>query len=186
MVSNFIPIILLLLLSAVLYAVFISPQYGDAKARFNHITELEEALSHSDLLQERRDELLAQKNSIPQEQQNLVDKQVAEYSSESVVTFILSLNNLLLNSGFGGDEYIIGAEQKDLDGIVLIPITFNFETVEYAEILRFIGVLENWERGIRIVSIRINTSSEERDADSTRVNAVVLIEALFSEEGAVQ
>ena len=183
MSRTIITIISFLFCSAVLYAAFISPQYHGALARYEYIGQLNEALSQSSQLQAHRDDLVAQKNSIPEQQQRLIDRQVSPHASDSVVTFILSLNELLALNGFSSESYSIENSITNVsDDIVLLPILFSLENIEYTTALRFIAMFERWERGVQIASIRISQNDVEQ-VSGTQVNMVMTIQALFSHGG---
>ena len=185
--KNNLPLLLLLIIfSAALYAFVSVPMYGAAMAKYDHIEHLLGTLQQGEELQGRRDELLSQRNNIPRDKRDLLERAIVRYSFSEVVRFMIGFNAMLGGSAFGSDvPYSLGGERKDADGVTVIPITFNFEDIPYREVGRFINHLRRWERGVRIVSVRISAGSEG-DSESTAsvggIRATITIEALFSDK----
>ena len=179
--TNRLLILLLLTLSAALYSFLVAPTFSLVLAKYDFVNSLKNVLSQAEALQERRDELLNQKNSVPTRQRELLQESIAPYSKSEVVRFILALEVLLLRSGLGSDvPYTIGREKKEEDGLTVVPVTFNFDRIRYATLLNFIGQLSRWDRGARIGSVRI--LSADIASDPSAVRASVTIEALFLQE----
>ncbi len=181
MTNRFLPILLLLALSATLYAFIIVPVSGTARTKYKFVNNLQEVLSQAEELHRRRDELLAQKNSVPVQQREMLKRSISPHNYSEVVRFVIALETVIGRSGLGADiPYTIGREKKEENGLIVVPITFNFDRIGYADLLRFIERLRDWDRGARIVSVRILSS--DSDTGTSTVRASITIEGLFLEE----
>ena len=180
--KNNLPLILLfIILSAALYAFVTLPMYGASKAKYDHIEHLQETLLQGEELQEKRDTLLSERNSISQDKRNLLERAIVRYSFSEVVRFVIALNAMLGDTTFGAaTPYSMGAEQPGADGVITIPITFVFDNIFYYEVAGFINKLREWERGVRIVSLQITSGGDESEEVDGNINATITIEALFS------
>ena len=179
--KNNLPVLLLLIIiSAALYAFVSVPMYGAARAKYDHIEHLQETLMQGEELQERRDMLLSQRNGISRDKRDLLERAIVRYSFSEVIRFMIGFNAMLSENPFGSNApYSLGGESRRGDGTVVIPITFNFDDIRYPEIGEFINHLRRWERGVRIVSLQITSAGGEGDTE-TDIRATMSIEALFS------
>lgn len=175
-------IFLFILLSAILYAVIIAPQLSLTMGRYDHLQALTMLISQGEELQQQRDALLAQKNTIPTWKRDLLESARAPYSSEEVVRFVLDLNVLLVQSSLGATTpYTVGAKQQSGGAnAVVVPIAFSFSTIEYDQLRLFLDRLSQWDRGVRVRSVQISSSQTGTGSD-TAVQASVTLEALFSD-----
>ena len=165
-----------------LYSQVISPWLGGALAKYEHIENLQMVLAQGQDLQKRGDALRSEKNTIPESQQALINNAVPEHSPGNVALFLIALDNLIeKRSGLPLDtRYTIGTEREGDDGVVLLPISFNFGEVSYDILRRFITNLQRWDRGVRIQSMQIGLPADEDLAERGFVRATIAIEALFS------
>ena len=181
MKQNPLLITLLILFAAVLYATIIAPQLQIVLGRYDHLQALRDLISQGEALQEQRDQLQAQKNTIPSWKRDLIENAKMQYSSEEVVRFVIDLNALLVRSALGASTpYTVGVEQRDASGSVTVPIAFSFPNIEYEQLLLFLERLSTWDRGVNVQSVQIS-ASQTGTASDTAVQATVAIEALFSE-----
>ncbi|MDE0243299.1 MAG: hypothetical protein OYG31_01115 [Candidatus Kaiserbacteria bacterium] len=180
MSNYFVKALILLLFSAIAYAVFIGPWYAEARATYDHVQHLEDVISQVQELGERRDELQAEFNSIPPNKTALIQNAVPPHSSENVILFFLSLDAFITQSGLPTDTaYTIDPEEVNPDtGMVAIPIQFNFEVIDYDLFRRIIDNFQRWERAVQITSVHMWPSSSDQFGNTIR--ASIEIEALFS------
>lgn len=180
MSNYFVRALVLLLVSAVVYAAFLSPWYTEARATYDHVQYLETVISQVQDLSKRRDELQAQFNSVPPNKVSLIRNAVPPHSSENVILFFLALDAFVAQSGLPSDTpYIIEPEKTNPDtAIVTIPIRFDFEVINYDLLKGVIENLQRWERAVQITSVQVWSAADGRFSDTVR--ASVEIEALFS------
>lgn len=172
---------LFIIIAGILYSQFIKPWYGTAIIRQEHIDRLREVFSKGEVLQERRDALLAEFNAIRPDTVQRVREAIPEHSSSNVVRFFIELNQLLQISGLPLDTaYGIGGERSESETVVAVPVTFTFTDMNYSVLRSFIVKLQQWSRGVRIVSVQIDASSNDTGGTGT-VDAIIVIEALFSQ-----
>ena len=176
--NKFLQAVLLIFISAVLYAFVIMPMYTSATKKDEHVVYLEGLLQEGEKLQQRRDALLEMKNRVSPEKRELLEQAITKYNSEEVVKFVIALNDLLANSALGrGTPFDIGTASELGNQIVAVPFVFNFGDIEYNLLLSFIETLRQWERGLRVTSIRITAST---GSSSSNVQATIETEGLFT------
>ena len=181
MKNNFLISILLILLSALLFATFSKPWFQLAQAKYTHISDLRGVLAQAESLQQKRDVLQSTYNSISPGRINLVKNSIPEHSPSNIIRFLLALNSLIQVSGFPSNtSYSVGAEKEDSEIVIAVPITFNFAEVDYNQLLRFISNLQRWERGTKIASLRIEPPVNDATGQSNSVRALLVVDALFS------
>ena len=170
------------MLAAFLYSQFAGPWYEAMRMKQEHIDTLHEAFRRGEELQVRRDELLAEFNTIDPGLVRTMHDAVPEHSPENVVQFFIALNRMIQLSGLPYDTaYSIGAERVDSGVATVIPVTFSFSGINYGVLRSFIGRLRQWSRGVRVVSVQISAAVDDVGGRTDSVDAVVVIEPLFSE-----
>ena len=182
MKNSFLFSVVFVVITAGLYSQIIKPWLGDALTKYNQIEDLRSVFAEGQNLQIRRDALRSDLNAIPVTQQNLIQNAIPEHSPGNVILFLLALDTLIKErSGLPLDtKYTVGLEQDGTEGVVLLPIAFNFGEVSYDVLRQFIQNLQRWERGVRIQSIQIGVPADEDLAERGFVQASISIEALFS------
>ena len=182
MKNTFLFSVIFILVAVGLYSQLVSPWLGGALAKYEYIENLRMVFAQGQDLQTRSDTLRSEKNTIPESQQALVENAVPEYSPGNVALFLLALDVLIKGrSGLPLDtKYAVGTEREGEDGVVLLPISFNFGEVSYDILRRFITHLQRWDRGVRIQSMQIGLPADEDLAEQGLVRANIAIEALFS------
>ena len=179
--NNFLIATLLVISAALLYMLFIKPWFITAQEKYSHIQQLNGLLQSADQIQQKRDELQAQKARLPEEKERRIREAVPENTPENKIQFFISLDKMLAQSGFAPDiSYAVGAEQKEGDSGVIIPVSFSFGQVSYDIIRGFINNLQRWERSVRIRSVKIN-SGGAFETPQLIGGAVIVIEVLFSD-----
>ena len=173
-------ILLFLLLSAVLYAALLRPQFVVLQGRYEHLQTLTAIISQGEELQKQRDLLQAERNAVATWKRDLLENSKRPYTSEEVVQFVISLNSILLRSSLGAQTYSVGSPQNDGVGTIIVPITFNFSTIEYDLLKQFLLQLSQWDRGARIQSLRISAPQTGAGSD-TALQATLVVEGLFSD-----
>ncbi len=165
-----------------LYSQIIKPWLGDALTKYNQIEDLRSVFAEGQNLQVRRDALRSELNTVSVPRQNLIKNAVPEYSPGNVILFLLALDSLVKErSGLPLDtKYTVGSEREGAEGVVLLPILFNFGEISYDVLRQFIQNLQRWERGVRIQSMQIGVPADEDLAERGFVQASISIEALFS------
>lgn len=170
---------LFILLSAMLYALFIKPWYSTALIKYEHIDDLKEVFTQGGELQAVRDELQDEFNDIHEIKKDLVRTAIPKYSPGNIILFLLALEDLLGKSGLPLDtNYGVGGEKTEAEKIVL-PVSFSFGEISYRSLRNFIGNLQQWERGVRIRSVQISAPVNSDAAQRGVVRATIVIEALF-------
>ena len=183
MSNYFIRSMIFLLFSGVLYAALMHPWYVEARAKHDHVQFLNEVLAQVNSLNRRRDELLSEFNSIPQNKVALIRNAVPPHSPKNVILFLLALDVFVAQSGLSSDTpYAIGSEETNPEtSTVAVPIQFDFSAVDYDVLTRFIANLQRWERAVRIESVTVSAISGDGRLPNA-VRASVSIHALFSSE----
>ena len=169
-----------MLFSATLYALFISPWYGTARVKYDHINDLREVFAQGERLQATRDKLQNDYNSIFEDKRDLIENAVPAHSPKNVVLFLLALDELIRISGLPLDtSYSVGSEREQ-SGVIILPISFSFSNISYNLLRRFMENLQRWERGGRIRSVQISLPADSDSAQQGFVRGTIIIEALFS------
>ena len=184
MKHSFLFSVVFIIVAVGLYSQVLNPWLGDALAKNAHTEDLRSVFAEGQNLQVRRDALRSELNAISSARQDLVRNAVPEYSPGNVILFLLALDSLVKErSGLPLDtKYAVGVEQADGggEGVVLLPISFNFGEISYDALRRFIQNLQRWERGVRIQSMQIGLPADEDLAERGFVQASISLEALFS------
>ena len=182
MKNSFLLSVIFIFISAGLYSQVIRPWFGNAYAKYEQIESLRSVFLQGQELQIKRDKLRSDLNTVSIAQQNLVKNAIPEYSPGNLVLFLLALDQLMKKrSGLPLDtKYSVGTERKGENGVVILPVSFNFAEVSYNILRQFIGNVQRWERGVRIQSIQIGLPANEDLAEQGFVRATINVEALFS------
>lgn len=180
MSSQFTRALLFLIFSALLYALLIYPWYVEARAKYDQIQYLNTVLLQIEAVNQKRDSLLSEFNSIEWNKVALINNAIPPHSETNVILFHLALKTFIAQSGLPSDtRYGIGSEQKDAETeMVTIPIRFSLDPIDYNVLMNFISNLQRWERMVRIESVQIYAASDDQRPNAVR--ALIQTQALFS------
>lgn len=174
--------IVFVLVSVILYAVFIQPWYVSANEKRAHLDQLHGVLRQVTELQVLHDELSDERNNFGGDAVELLEKVIPPHTPENVLLLHLTLDRLMRESGLAADTaYTIGEGTRGTGAIVAIPVSFSFSSVDYHVLRRFMNLLRDWMRGARVVTAQIGSpeSSPEGGAGSNFVSASIATEVLF-------
>ncbi|MCY4577382.1 MAG: hypothetical protein OXB96_03120 [Candidatus Kaiserbacteria bacterium] len=182
MKNSFLFSVIFVIIAAGLYSQIMYPWITNALTKYQQIEDLRSVFAQGQDLQVRRDALRSELNAVPASQQDLVRNAIPEYSPGNIVLFLLALDALMKEkSGLPLDtKYVVGTEQEDGAGAVLLPVSFTFGEISYDSLRRFMQNLQRWERGVRIRSVQVGLPVDEDLAERGFVRATIAGEALFS------
>ena len=182
--NNLIIAVIFVALAAVLYMLFIKPWVLTAYEKYKHVQQLNLLLERADQIQQKRDELQSLRINLSEEKERRINEAVPKNTVENKIQFFISLDKMLIRSGFAPDvAYSVGAERRGNDANIVIPVSFTFGQISYDVLRGFVNNLQRWERGVRIVSIKISSEGAFESAELIG-GATVVIEALFSDVSA--
>ena len=182
MKNSFLFSVIFVVIAVGLYSQIIKPWLGDALTKYSQIEDLRSVFAEGQDLQVRRDALQSERNAVSITQQNLIKNAIPEHSPGNTILFLLALDSLMKErSGLPLDtKYTVGVEREDEDGVVLLPVSFNFAEISYDALRQFVQNLQRWERGVRIQSMQIGLPADADLAERGFVQATIAIEAIFS------
>ena len=178
--NNFLLSTILIIIAAVLYGYFIKPWATVAYEKYNNVEQLKETLLQADKIQQKRDELQSVRNNLSESTEDAIVGSIPEDTVENKIQFFIALDSLIAQSGLASDtRYSIRKEQEEGSEGTTIPISFDFDEVNYTILREFIGNIQRWNRGVRIKSLRIVSQKNEGSPDLVG-GASIELEAFFT------
>lgn len=176
--------LLLLTLSIGLYFMYVSPTLSEIKGLSAKKAEYDDVLLKASELSSKRDAILAEYNSIPEEDIEKLNKIITdEYVSES---FANDINNLALNHGLAvksiRDNPSINTE-IELDGAAQIPFKKHSVRVDMSGSYEsFVSFLSDVETSLRLMDVNtlsiVATKSGENSISGYEFKLEIIVYSL--------
>ncbi len=161
-------------LSIGIYFMYISPGVGEINALNAKKTEFEQVLLRAKELNDKRDTILTQKNNIPADELDKLNKIIPNtYDS---VAFVNDMNNLAAQNGvtLKTSQDVVATEGTGAivaDTAAVSPFksnTVNFSVIgTYDNFLRFLTSLESSLRLVDVKSLNIKASTDSKTGQVT-------------------